>query len=283
MSAELVIPRESTLYAVLSRAAQERRCIFFAGLPGVGKSLLIQQTAIVAAECGRRVHLLQWDVARGAFETPEILARYPEIDGITHAAIRMAAGLWVRPAVLAWDRAYPEPTDLLIGEAPLVGNRLSELARHQPDEAEPLLRGDQTLFLVPAPSADLRSAIERERQREMDAPRHERELANASLGVINSLWRELGEVAEHLGVPKASNPTGYDRDQYVGVYERLLCYRQTRVLDIAERFRVRGSPYDLVVAGELLPTPAEVEAAMALVDATPAAELKRQVARWYEV
>src|SRR4051812_33410477 len=124
MPAELVLPRDSALYQALAGAARQRRCVFFAGLPGVGKSLLIQQVALLAREAGLQVHLLQWDVARGAFETPEILARYPEIDGITHAAIRKAAGLWVRQAVQAWDRQYADPSHLLIGEAPLVGNRL---------------------------------------------------------------------------------------------------------------------------------------------------------------
>jgi hypothetical protein len=282
MSPDLVVPRDSSLYAVLSAAARARRCVIFAGLPGVGKSLLIQQTALIAAEQGRHVHLLQWDVARGAFETPSILARYPEVDGITHAAIRKAAGLWVRQAILAWDREHPDPAHLLIGEAPLIGNRLSELAQRQSDEAELLLSGDRSLFLVPAPSDEIRGTIERARQREMEAPLHERERANANLGVIQSLWQELGEVAERLGVPAGSRD-GYDRDQYVGVYERLLRHRPTQILDITEQLAVRASPHDHVdVAGELVPSPAEVDAVMASVASLPG-ELERQVAHWYDV
>jgi hypothetical protein len=284
MSPELILPRESNLYEALSAAAHDRRCAFFAGLPGVGKSLLIQQTALIAAEMGRRVHLLQWDVARSAFETPEILARYPEVDGVTHAALRKAAGLWVRPAVLAWDRANADPAHLLIGEAPLVGNRLSELTQKQSDDVEALLRGDRSLFMVPAPSVKLKRAIEQARQREMDAPLHERERANASLGVIQSLWAELTEVAQHLGAVRAASADAYDRDQYVGVYERLLRHRPIRVLDITERFSVRDSPHAHdAVAGELVPTSADVAAAMARVEALPSGELERQVAHWYEV
>src|SRR6266542_1686672 len=116
MSAELVLPRDSALYQTVTGAAREQRCVFFAGLPGVGKSLLIQQTALLATEAGRLVHLLQWDVARGAFETSAILARYPEVDGITHAAIRKAAGFWVRAAVHRWDGTYADPDHLLFVE-----------------------------------------------------------------------------------------------------------------------------------------------------------------------
>jgi len=284
MSAELVLPRDSALYQTVTGAAREQRCVFFAGLPGVGKSLLIQQTALLATEAGRLVHLLQWDVARGAFETSAILARYPEVDGITHAAIRKAAGFWVRAAVHRWDRTYADPAHLLIGEAPLIGNRLSELAQQQPDEAEALLAGEHSLFLIPAPSAALRASIEQARAREMAAPLHARERANASVDVMQSLWQELGEVAARLGVPDARVGPGYDRDQYVGVYARLLRHRRAQILDVTRRFEVHASPYDLLaVASELVPSADEVDAAMRLVDSLAPRELERQVARWYEV
>ncbi|PWU23936.1 MAG: hypothetical protein C5B48_07755, partial [Candidatus Rokuibacteriota bacterium] len=50
------------------RGLRARRLVFFAGLPGTGKSLLVQQLAHVAGAAGRRIHLLQWDVARPVFE-----------------------------------------------------------------------------------------------------------------------------------------------------------------------------------------------------------------------
>jgi len=284
MAAELVLPRESELYVTLAAAARERRCVFFAGLPGVGKSLLIQQTALLAHEANRPVHLLQWDVARGGFETPAILARYPEVDGITHAAIRKAVGQWVRRAVFAWDRAHPDAAHLLIGEAPLIGNRLSELAQQRSDEVEPLLASDRSLFLVPAPSAELRRTIERAREREMADPLHERERANANLDVMQSLWAELGQVTARFGLSEAGHAAGYDREQYIGVYTRLLRHRQTRVLDVGQVFAVRASPHELAgVASELVPSSGEVASVMAQVEAMESAELERQVSRWYEV
>src|SRR4051812_13196676 len=133
MTAASVLPADSNLYRRLHAAAVERRCVFFAGLPGVGKSLLLQQLSLIATSAGRRVSLLQWDVARGPFERPEILARYPETDGVTHAVIRKAAGLWARGAVAAWDRDHPDAADMLVGEVPLIGNRLIELVQQQAD------------------------------------------------------------------------------------------------------------------------------------------------------
>src|ERR671936_839377 len=113
MPPELLLPRDSDLYRALHDSARERRCVFIAGLPGVGKSLIVQQLALIARDAGREVHLLQWDVARGGFETPAILARYPEVDSVTHAAIRKAVGLWAREAVLDWDREHTEERHLL--------------------------------------------------------------------------------------------------------------------------------------------------------------------------
>src|SRR5438309_11625924 len=110
-------------------AARERRCVFVTGLPGVGKSLIVQQLSLIAAEEAREVHLLQWDVARLAFDRPEILARYPEVDALTHPPIRVAVGLWVPGAVSERDRAHPEPPHMLVGETPLVGDRLRDLPR----------------------------------------------------------------------------------------------------------------------------------------------------------
>jgi len=75
-------------------ALADRRLVFFAGLPGTGKSLLVHQLVHLATGVGRRVHLLQWDVARPVFEASPAGRRYPLADGVTHAVIRSAAGRW---------------------------------------------------------------------------------------------------------------------------------------------------------------------------------------------
>ncbi len=279
-----VLPADSALLRALREAGRARRCIFFAGLPGVGKTLLIQQQALLAHAEGRAVHLLQWDVARTAFETPALLARYPEVDGVTHAAIRKGVGLWVRDALWRWHAAHPELRHLLIGELPLVGSRLIELARVHEDPAEALLADEQSLFLIPAPTGEVRAAIERSRAREMASPLHEREAANASIDVLRALWPELLRAAPALGVEAGDPAAGYDPIVYVQIYRGLLRHRHTMPLAIDHVLPVSASPYELdTVASELRAEPDEVDRAMQAVAAWPAARLAAEVDGWFRV
>jgi hypothetical protein len=283
MAAELLLPRDSAIFEALDAAASERRCVFLAGLPGVGKSLLLQQLTILAAERGRLVHLLQWDVARGAFETPEILRRYPEVDGVSHPAIRKAVGLWARDAVARWNCANADQQHLLLGELPLIGNRLIELAQRRDDDLEAVLAGDQTQVLIPAPTREVRATIEAARVREMASPRHERERANAPPNVVDALWQEINRVAGRLGMYTGAAGAGYDPDLYVEVYRRLLRHRRTAVLPITIVLPVSASAYERGgPVRELLPTSAEAAEALAHAEALPEAELLRSVARWYD-
>jgi hypothetical protein len=130
------------------RALAARRMVFFAGLPGTGKSLLAHQLVHVASGAGRQVHLLQWDVARPVFEASSPGRRYPVLDGVTHAVIRRAAGLWVHDAVAGWSARYGGPEHLLVGETPFVGNRFVELARPIDDRAEALLASPSCRFVI---------------------------------------------------------------------------------------------------------------------------------------
>lgn len=284
MRAALVLPRDLGALLILQHAARQRRCVFLAGLPGVGKSLLLQQLALLAAEAGRALHTLQWDVARGAFETPEILTRYPEVDGVTHAAIRKAAGLWARGAVSAWRRAHADARHLLLGEVPLVGNRLIELAQRRSDDVELLLASEETLFLVPVPTCAVRQVIETSRVREMASPRHERERANAPPGVVQALWEEVARVAACWGLATPGPGGAYDPDLYLAVYCRLLRHRRVLPLPITDVLPVSTSAYELpAAADDLVPTPDEVRRALVQVERIPAADVEREVAGWFHV
>jgi hypothetical protein len=258
--------------------------VFVAGLPGAGKSLLVQQAALLAADLGRSVHLLQWDVARLAFDTPEILARYPETDGVTHAAIRIAAGRWARGAVLRWHRAHPEPEHLLIGETPLAGERLMELARTRDDALEPLLASDATLFLIPVPSREVRRAIESARGREMSAPVHERDAASAPPHLVQSHWDELEAVADALGIARTALPGTYDPELYARVYLELLRDRRALVVPIARVIPLEGTVHDVPPgAREIAPSAAEVETAIATQMARSDDEIERDAAEWFRL
>ena len=278
----MILPAGSRAHRMLSGAVQNCKAVVFAGLPGVGKTLLLQQTALLSHAAGRPLFLLQWDIARQGFETPGILARYPEVEGTTHAAIRRAAGFWVRGAVANWAAAHVDDDALLLGEAPFVGNRLIELARREADAAESFLAARTTEFIIPAPTLAVRRAIEATREREIEQPRHAREAANAPPNVLTLLMQELRAAGAALGVSGARSEGGYDPDVYTQVYARLLEHRHARALAIDECWPVVASPYELDMrATELHPSRAEVAGALARVEGLGAVELERAVRQWY--
>lgn len=261
--------------------------VFLAGLPGAGKSLLLKQLVLLAQENGRTVHLLQWDVTRAAFETAEVLAKYPEIDGVTHAAIRKAVGLWARGAVWRWYEQYSGRAHILLGELPLIGNRLIELVQEHNDAAEAVLAAEGTLFLVPVPSKEVRQVIEGARAQSMAAPQHEKETKDAQPQVLQMIWQEvalLGYVLE-LAENDAAEMGVYDPAVYAAVYQRLLTHRHCQLLPIDTVLKPQGSAYDVVIKGaELAATAAEVVAIMTEIEQDyTAEELAAAVARWYEV
>jgi hypothetical protein len=285
------------------RQLGEQRMVFVAGLPGTGKSLLIHQLAHLASGAGRRIHLLQWDVARPVLEASPAGRRYPLVDGVTHVVIRKAAGLWVRRALIGWSERHPEPEHLVIGETPFVGSRFVELARRIDDRAEGILAGPRCRFAIAAPSREVRRFLESERARRTASPRHPREREDAPPHVLRDLWDNLAAVARQLGVtePRAeptgagsgskgvagAGPVPYDPDVYARVYQAVLRHRHTDVvvLDVilpTEAFSV----YDFAVAlPDLVPTESEAEEFIREVERRypDLRALEREVARWWEV
>jgi len=259
--------------------------VFFSGIPGTGKSLLVHQLAHLARETGRKIHLLQWDVARPIFEASPAGRRYPLADGVTHAVIRKAAGLWVRLAVVAWNARHPEAEHLLIGETPFVGGRFIELAGRLQDDAEPLLTAPSCRFVIAIPSREVRRFLESERERRAASPLHPREREDAPPRVLRDLWRELSHVAAELGISEPKDD--YDPVVYRRVYETVLRHRNVDVvaLDVilpTEKLSV----YDFAIASpNLVPTQVEAEAFVseAARRSTDPAALERQVARWWTV
>lgn len=269
-----VVPRDWSVGRTLEQLAARQRIVLLAGLPGVGKSLLLRQLVDMAHEAGRRVFLLQWDVARRAFETDAILARYPEVDGFTHTAIKRAAGLWARMAVRQWHLTHDAGPSLLLGEAPLVGGRLMELAAVAPDDAEPLLASDDVRFVLPVPSREVRRTIEAARERSIATPGHERERSDAPPNVLRALWADVYRAGFEEGILPPSPAPGhppYDPDAYRAVYTSWLRDRHLMVLEIDRLLSAAGSVYDVgAVTGELTATPEEVETVMRVVDADAA-------------
>jgi hypothetical protein len=287
----LVVPADSALSEALVELAREARLVFFAGLPGTGKSLLIHQLAHLAHARGRRVRLLQWDVARPVFEASLPGRRYPMERGVTHGVIRLAVGRWARRAVGRWHEAHREAADLLVGETPLIGHRFVELARRETDAVEPILAARTTRFVIPVPSPEVRRHLETERARRAGAPVHDREREDAPPEVLRDLWRELVSAAQALGI--AASPAGrgsepaWDPTVYARVYQSVLVHRRAQELALDTVLPTGGfSPYDFQIPYEdLLPAPEEVERFIA-----EAARLcpddgavRRALERWYRV
>ena len=243
----LIVDRDPPLHAALGKLAAEARLVFFAGLPGTGKSLLIHQLAHLAHARNRRVYLLQWDVARPRFEASAAGQRYPQDNGVTHGVIRLAVGRWARAAIAAWK---PDGNDLLIGETPFIGNRLIELARPSADDAEPVLTAHTTKFVIPVPSVALRAHLETLREQRTAAPLHDREREDAPPVVLRALWRQVVAAARDLGFASAIDHAEppYDPATYRRVYAHVLKHRHVESVPLETRLRTeRFSGYDFDV------------------------------------
>lgn len=282
MSDRLVIDANARLAEQLRRLAG-RRMVFVSGLPGTGKSLLVNHLVRIAADAGRHVHLLQWDVARPPFEASDTGRHYPQVHGATHAVIRRATGLWARGAVAAWDERHPAPEHLLVGETPFVGNRFVELARRLDDRAETLLTAASCRFAIAVPSREVRRFVEAERERRAASPLHPREREDASPRVLRELWRDLASI-ETPG--RVAEDAPYDPTRYVRVYERVLRHRRHEILPQDVILPTSGmSVYDFAGAPrDLVPTETEADAFVREVERRypdPAA-LEAEIARWWE-
>ena len=272
----------------LRELAQRHRMVFIAGLPGVGKSLLLRELAESAHNHSRHVFLLQWDVARRPFDAPALLARFPEVGGITHPVLRKAAGLWALDAVAAWAADHADDDAVLAGETPLIGHRFVELARPADGAAESALRLASTLFLLPVPTVEVRRAIETARAETTAHPRHPREIADAPPNVLRLLWGELLDAAGQLAAGQGLLPPadgGYDPDTYVSVFSVALRHRNWEPLPIDVPLPPqRRSVYDLRTAAvDLAPSEAEAAAYVTRVEREypDLAALQRETAAWW--
>ena len=283
----IIIPPTSQVYMMLNRLVDNQRIVFLTGLPGVGKSLLLNQLAHLAHFSGHQVYLLQWDILRDAFMTNRIASLFPDTDGITHSVIRRAAGLWVRQAVAQWHQEHLGEKSLLIGEAPLIGNRLLELVLPRNDAAESILLEKSTRFVLPIPSRRIRRLMETARQTSIKNPRNSRELNDAAPEVLKALWRELIRAAMALNIP--TPPKGSDEDYdpriYESVYLQVLKHRRYEItrLNITLSTHSRSVYTFNMPVEELIPNASEVSHSIEEVEHTyPNLHgLEQEMEEWY--
>jgi len=281
----LVLPIGSEVYQRCSMLAEHARIALVAGLPAVGKSLIVQQLAVLCANSGRTVHLLQWDVARAVFESAKSAAGYPATGGATHPTVRRAVGIWGRAAILRWHEQHTDPHHILIGEMPLVGGRFTELTQVSDDPCEPLLASPQTQILVPVPTVEVRQHIEAARATTFAAPSHEREAEDAPPDVVVTEWRLLHSAAAAINMAEADPHPAYDPELYRAFYSRLLANRNQLVTTIDEVFATGGSVYDLNIdVSEVVPTADEVTQTFEALESTQsAAEIEETVSKWSKI
>ena len=269
-------------------AAERCRVIFFTGLPAAGKSFFLQQQALIAAQAGRRLHFLRWDAALAAFETDDLLKKYPETDRVSHPVIRKAAGLWSRQAVAKWEADFRRAENLLIGEVPISGNRFVELVQVHEDAAEPILAGASTAFFVPVPTNDVRRRLEAKRRATAKRPQHADEARDAPVGTMENVLREMRVLANDLGLIDAAEESGedaYDASVYARFFLHLLRHRRSRVLEVGVLYPNVGSAHEFDVAGDDLMATCDEAAALvsALENTVGEDEITRSVENWYRI
>jgi len=279
-----IIPVESAVFHTLREAALSAKAVVFSGLPGVGKSLYINQFMHTAASEGRQVTVIQWDVARKAFETPLIKERFPMGAGIVHDGVKLAAGAWLMATIKDWLESNQDEAEILLIEAPLVGHRFIELAMLQEDERlESFLSSSDFQVICPIPSSEVRAKIEADRAAQIAEDAQVWSGAKAS--VMLMLWKRVCGIANEFGrnIPMDAQPP-YDPEVYEFVFQKILKHRHFKPLHIDEIFKVHiVDEAALHQAGSLQTDPdtADQFARMIMEQYTSDQALSDKVNRWY--
>jgi hypothetical protein len=232
-----IIPQSSPIYSQLVKLT-DARIVIFSGLPGVGKSLYINAFKAIAQDADKEIDMIQWDVARKAFETDYISSYYPMGDGTVHNGLKLIAGLWLMDVVKEWINFNKKSDSILIIEAPLVGNRFIELMHEQlDDDLESFLSSDSCQVVVPIPSIKVRDKIEAERKRQVSEDA--KVWSGAKPSVMLMLWKDTCIIANEFGKNiDISGQPPYDPEIYNYVYSKILRHRNYVPLHINEVFEV---------------------------------------------
>ncbi len=233
-----IIPSTSPVFQLLKKAANTAKVVVFSGLPGVGKSLYINQFQQIAKVNSKAVTVIQWDIARKSFETPEIATRYPMGPGTVHNGVKLSVGNWLMDTVKEWLADNAATNGLLLIEAPLVGHRFIELAKIQEDAAlENFLKSSDFQVLVPIPSKKVRAKIEADRKAQIA------EAATTWVGakpsVMLLLWKMICGIANEMGqyISMEGQPP-YDPAIYEFVFRKILQHRHFIPLHVEEIFSI---------------------------------------------
>jgi len=232
------IPQESAVFQTLDELVDEVRIAIFSGLPGVGKSLYINAFQALAEQKGKKVSVIQWDVARKAFETESISQFFPMGDGVVHNGLKLAAGKWLMDELALWIEEHEDDEEILLIEAPLVGNRFIELVKVQTDAIlESFLSHPGVQVIMPIPSKEVRTKIEEERKRQVSEDA--KVWSGAKPSVMLMLWKMTCGIANEFGKSiDMSGQPDYDPEVYEFVFSEILKHRYFLPLIIDEVFTI---------------------------------------------
>ena len=242
----MIIPEDHHLYTQFKKLIEEKRLVVFSGLPGVGKSLYINEFYRLAEDLKVPIDLIQWDVARKAFETDLIKAHFPMGEGVVHNGLKLIAGEWLLRFVKKWLIDNEDSDRMLLVEAPLVGHRFIELVKPVGDTyLESFLSSDQTVVLMPVPTKEVRSAIEESRRKQVDEDAQV--WFGAKPSVMQMLWNMTCDIAIELGYDmETRSEYEYDPEVYIWVFNKILKHRHFVPLNIDTLFDVpKGSESEL--------------------------------------
>jgi len=244
---ESIIPTDSPIYQALEKAANTTKVVVFSGLPGVGKSLYINQFQLIAEAKGKKVSVIQWDIARKSFETKEIAKHYPIENDEVHNGVKLSAKI-------------------------------------QADEAlENFFKSPDFQMLIPIPSKKVRAIIEENRKKQISEDA--KTWMGAKPSVMLLIWKMVCGIANEFGrnISMEGQPP-YDPEVYEFVFKKILQHRHFTPLHIDEIYKVNiENEADLHNTGSLAADDATAnEYAAKLRQQYPQmAEIDTIVNRWY--
>jgi len=231
------IPTENKIYKQLEDIAHKAMVTVFVGLPGTGKSLYVNQFHAIAKSFKKEIEVIQWDIARKSFETEALAKIFPMKDGQVHAGVKLCAGRWLIAYLQNWHlRTLDYANKILLIEAPLVGNRFSELAHSQDNpELEKFLSSEQVQFVLPIPSREVRKKIEEDRAAQVSESATQ--WSGAKPSVMRQLWTDTLGIGRRLQLIDSIDGK-YDPNNYKKIYTYILRHRNLRVLEVNQIFDV---------------------------------------------
>ena len=233
-----IIPESSEIFQSLLEIAKTRKVVIFSGLPGVGKSLYIQEFQKIIKGLEKKIDVIQWDVARKSFESEEIAKHFPMGEGTVHDGVKIMSGLWLIDVLKNWIESNESNDKVLLIEAPLVGHRFVELVHKNGDQmVEDFLASEKSIVVMPIPTKEVREKIELERKRQVSEDA--KVWSGAKPSVMLMLWKMTCGIANKFGMDiDMSGQPPYSPGIYEYVFAEILKHRHFEPLIIDEIFQV---------------------------------------------